>query len=131
MIGLDTNVLVCYLVQYDEAQSSISFKIIDGLTRDNPGFISSVVLAKTSRVLGSSYKLGREEIGEMVEALLRSNNLVSKNTEANYCALAVCRDGSSVDIAYTLNAETAKLSGARKTVTFDPKRVRRRYAFAQ
>ena len=82
-------------------------------------------------MLGNSYKLGREEIGEMIEVLLRSHNLVSENTEANYCALAVYRDGSSVDIADTLTAETAKLSGARKTVTFDPKGARKRYAFAQ
>ena len=46
MIGLDTNVLGRYLVQDDEAQSSIASNIIDGLTRDNPGFIGSVVLAK-------------------------------------------------------------------------------------
>ena len=124
MIGLDTNVLVRYLVQDDEVQSSIASKIIDGLTRDDPGFISSVDLAETSWVLVALYKLGREEIGDVIEALLCSHDLVSENTEAKYRALAVYRDGSSVDFADTLIAETAKLSGARETVTFDWKAAR-------
>ena len=124
MIGLDTNVLVRYLVQDDEAQSSIASKVIDGLSRDDPGFISSVVLAETSWVLATSYKLGREEIGEVIEALLRSHDLVFENTEAKYRALAIYRDGASVDFVDTLIAETAKLSGARKTVTFDRRAAR-------
>ena len=124
MIGLDTNVLVRYLVQDDEVQSSIASKIIDGLTRDDPGFISSVVLAEISWVLAISYKIGREEVGEVIEALLRSHELVFENAEAKYRALAVYRDGSSVDFADALIAETAKLSGARETVTFDRKAAR-------
>ncbi len=125
MIGLDTNVLVRYLVQDDEVQSSIASKIIDGLTQDDPGFISSVVLAETSWVLAtSSYRLGREEIGEVIDALLRSHDLVFENAEAKYRALAVYRGGASVDFADTLIAETAKLSGARETVTFDQKAAR-------
>ena len=34
MTGLDTNVLVRYLVEDDEAQSALASKFIDGLTQD-------------------------------------------------------------------------------------------------
>ena len=124
MIGLDTNVLVRYLVQDDPAQSAIASKVIDGLSQDDPGFISSVVLAETSWVLAISYKLGREDIADAIEALLRSHDLVFENAEAKYRALSVYRDGRAVDFADTLIAETAKLSGARETVTFDRKAAR-------
>ncbi len=75
-------------------------------------------------MLVTSYELGHE-YWRVVEALLSSHDLVFENTEAKYRALTVYRDGPSVDFADTLIAETAKLSGARETVTFDRKAERK------
>ncbi|MCY3628832.1 MAG: type II toxin-antitoxin system VapC family toxin [Bacteroidota bacterium] len=124
MIGLDTNVLVRYLVEDDEAQSAVASKLIDGLTQSDPGFISSVVLAEISWVLSTSYKLGREEIASVIEELILSRDLVFENIEACYLALYVYRSSTSVDFADALIAQTAKLAGARETVTFDRKAAR-------
>ncbi len=124
MIGLDTNVLVRYLVKDDEAQSAIASKLIDGLTQSDPGFISSVVLAETSWVLSTSYKLGREEIAGVIEELILSRDLVFENIEACYLALYVYRSSTSVDFADALISQTARLAGAQETVTFDRKAAR-------
>ena len=119
MIGLDTNVLVRYLVKDDEAQSALASRFIDGLTQDDPGFISSVVLAEASWVLSTSYKFDRDEVADAIEELVLSHDLIFENIEACYLALYVYRGGTSVDFADALIAETAKLAGARETVTFD------------
>ena len=128
MIGLDTNVLVRYLVKDDEAQSAIASKLIDGLTQSDPGFVSSVVLAEISWGLATSYKLGREENAGVIEELILSRDLVFENIEACYLALYVYlyvyRSSTSVDFADTLIAHTAKLAGAQETVTFDRKAAR-------
>ena len=45
MIGLDTNVLVRYLVEDDPAQASKAAHIIETrCTEDSPGFVNRVVL---------------------------------------------------------------------------------------
>ena len=44
MIGLDTNVLIRYLVQDDEAQAKIASDFIESKCSDeNPGFINHIV----------------------------------------------------------------------------------------
>jgi predicted nucleic-acid-binding protein len=49
MIGLDTNVLVRYLVQDDPAQSRKATQVIaKQCTRDDPGFINRIVLRLAS-----------------------------------------------------------------------------------
>lgn len=47
MIGLDTNVLVRYLVQDDPSQSRKATQVIvKRCTRDDPGFINRIVLCE-------------------------------------------------------------------------------------
>ncbi len=119
MIGLDTNVVVRFLAQDDIVQSPIAARLIRRLRPDQPGFISSVVLAETVWVLTHSYKIPREELANIIESLLRSAELVIENAEAAYRALGLYRAGKRVDYADALIAETARLAGARETVTFD------------
>ena len=42
MIGLDTNVLVRYIMQDDGKQSPKATKLIESLDSDNPGYITMV-----------------------------------------------------------------------------------------
>ena len=47
MIGLDTNILLRYLVQDDEEQARLASDLIEGkLSAHEQGFISSVVLVE-------------------------------------------------------------------------------------
>jgi predicted nucleic-acid-binding protein len=46
MIGLDTNVLVRYLVQDDPEQSAAAGSLFDTFTAEAPGFISAVSIVE-------------------------------------------------------------------------------------
>ena len=119
MIGLDTNVVVRFLAQDDETQSPIATRFIARLSRERPGFISSVVLAEITWVLARAYKASREDIARAVEGLLRSAELIVENTDAAYRALGIYRASQSGEFADALIAQTAALAGASETVTFD------------
>jgi|TARA_R110001606_G_scaffold50742_4_gene126947 predicted nucleic-acid-binding protein len=121
LIGIDTNVVVRFLVQDDDEQSPAATRLMESLSADNPGFISAVVLAEISWVLARAYKSSREDIANAVEGLLRSQELILENAEAAYRALAVYRGSNAVDFADTFIAQTAALAGAQETVTFDRK----------
>ncbi len=119
MIGLDTNVVVRFLAQDDETQSPIATRFIARLSRERPGFISSIVLAEITWVLARAYKASRDDIARAVEGLLRSAELIVENTDAAYRALGIYRASQSGEFADALIAQTAALAGAGETVTFD------------
>lgn len=119
MIGLDTNVVVRYLAQDDDRQSPMATRLFSKLTRENPGFVSSVVLAEVCWVLTRAYRMSRGALSEIIEGLLRSTELKFENAGPAWRALGAFRSGSSVEYADALIAETAALAGADKTVTFD------------
>lgn len=119
MIGLDTNVVVRFLVQDDQVQSAIANRFMSRLGREKPGFISSVVLAEITWVLSRAYKSSREDIARAIEGLLRSAELIVENADAAYRALAIYQASPSAEFADALIAETASLAGAAETVTFD------------
>ena len=119
MIGLDTNVVVRFLVQDDQVQSAIANRFMSRLGREKPGFISSVVLAEITWVLSRAYKSSREDIARAIEGLLRSAELNVENADAAYRALAIYQASPSAEFADALIAETASLAGAAETVTFD------------
>ena len=121
MIGLDTNVVVRFLTQDDQVQSPIANRLIARLSREQPGFISSVVLAEITSVLSRAYKASREDIALAVEGLLRSAELIVENADAAYRALGTYQASKSADFAHALIVETASLAGAAETVTFDQK----------
>ena len=118
MIGIDTNILVRYLAQDDEAQSPVASRIIDGFTPEAPGFISQVVLVETVWVLGRSYKMAREAIADTVETLLRARDLVIEGAEVGYLALATYRQ-TKADFSDAIIAHGGKLAGCMETLTFD------------
>ncbi len=119
MIGLDTNVIVRFLAQDDDAQSPTATAAITRLSRDQPGFVSTVVLAEVTWVLSRAYKAPREDIAAAVEGLLRSAELVVENAAAAYRALGAYRGSRSAEYADALIMQTAALAGAAETVTFD------------
>jgi predicted nucleic-acid-binding protein len=51
VIGIDTNVLVRFIVQDDPEQSTRATRFMQVLTKESPGFISSIVLAELTWVL--------------------------------------------------------------------------------
>lgn len=119
MIGLDTNVLVRFVAQDDAVQSPIATRAIGRLSREQPGYVTSVVLAEITWVLSRAYKTPRDRIAVVLDGLLRSAELVVENAPAAYRALAAYQTSDSAEFADALIAETAALAGASETVTFD------------
>ena len=59
MIGLDTNVLVRYIMQDDPKQAALANKLIEGLTAATPGYVSLVAIVELVWVLESAFHLTR------------------------------------------------------------------------
>jgi predicted nucleic-acid-binding protein len=71
MRGLDSNVLIRYLVQDDPIQSPKATERIERrLTEETPGFVSIVAMVEIVWVLDRSYGLDAQEIAAAVERML-------------------------------------------------------------
>lgn len=123
MIGIDTNVLIRYLMLDDETQSAIASEFIESLSVENPGFISLVAVVETTWVLSRSYNLRREEVVQVLEALLRSRELIVDDSADVLRALRKFQAGKAV-FADCLIEQLGKRSGCIKTVTFDSAAVK-------
>ena len=118
MIGLDTNIIVRYIMQDDVAQAALAGTLIDSLTTDAPGFVSTVTLVEVVWVLKQSYGLSRKDIAEVIDGLLLSRQLVFQDKTAALQALAVYRS-SKADYSDGLIARLGHAAGCTATYTFD------------
>lgn len=117
MIGLDTNVLVRYLTQDDEAQAARANQLIDGLTESSPGYVSMLVLAETYWVLRRAYKAEHDTIVATLRGLLGSRELVIDRADLVRRVLRRVSDGA--DFADALINELGVEAGCDHTATFD------------
>ena len=76
MIGLDTNVLIRYLVADDAEQAAAARSLIESLTAEHPGFICREVAVEMVWVLERAYRLTREQISDVLMKLLATDSLV-------------------------------------------------------
>jgi len=118
MIGLDTNVLVRYIMQDDAAQSAKATALLDALTVDAPGWLSIVSVIELVWVLGGPYGLDRTQLTDALEALLRTKELRVDHAEIVWKAVRVYRN-SKADLADCLIACNAASVGCDHTMTFD------------
>lgn len=118
MIGLDTNVLVRYLLQDDPRQSAQASRLIESLSAEEPGFVPVVVLVELAWVLGAGYKLSREQLAAVLETLLRSKELVIDRADLVMQAAARFSSGGA-DFADALIERMAMAAGCTATMTFD------------
>lgn len=118
MIGLDTNVLVRYIMQDDAKQSSKASALIDSLNADSPGFITLVSVVELYWVLTSCYDLTDAQVKQVLEVLLRTKQIVVDRADQVLRALRVFDDGKA-DFADCLIERTAASAGCVQTMTFD------------
>ena len=118
MIGLDTNVLVRYVMQDDAAQSPRATALVESLTADAPGFVALVSVVELVRVLASCYGLTREQLVHALDLLLRTRELVVDRADIVLKALRVFK-ATSADFADCLIERTAAAAGCDRTMTFD------------
>jgi predicted nucleic-acid-binding protein len=120
LIGLDSNVLLRYIMQDDPAQSARAARLVESLTVDNPGFICLISLAELYWVLDHSYKLSASQIAEVFERILTTETLVLEEDLRVQRALERYRSGNA-DFDDCLIAETASAHQCSSLLTFDKK----------
>ena len=118
MIGLDTNVVVRYILQDDPTQSRQATRLIEACSADDPGFVSIVTLAEMTEVFKAAYGASRDEIGDVVENLLQTQTLVVQLAEIAWKALATYRRGAA-DYADCLIERLGAAHDCEATYTFD------------
>jgi predicted nucleic-acid-binding protein len=121
MLGLDTNVLVRFLVQDDQAQFARAQKLLGRESRTGSGvLISLLVLLETEWVLRSRYSLAKSEILAAFSGLLASVELRFEDEHSIEEALFAWKD-SPADFADCLIGARHRALGCRATASFDAK----------
>lgn len=120
MIGLDTNVLVRFIAQDDPIQSPVASTLIEKLSSETPGYITLVSLVELVWVMQSCYGSTKLEIIDIMERLLRTQELIVENAETAIKALNLFSK-SKADFADCLIERSANSAGCIYTVTFDDK----------
>ncbi|MEA2080574.1 MAG: type II toxin-antitoxin system VapC family toxin [Pseudomonadota bacterium] len=119
MIGLDTNVVIRYLVQDDKKQSAAATRFIEkSLSTDAPGYINHVTLCEIIWVLQRCYGVKKPQVREIIEALLGTKQLIVENVEVTWKALRAFA-ANNVDFCDALIGQANIHSGCEHTVTFD------------
>ena len=119
MTGLDTNIIVRYLVQDDPVQSAVATNIMEiRLTPENPGFISVVAMVETVWVLDRAYGLTRHQIAAALEHMLQSETLAIENGQEVFAAMTALKKGSG-SFADALIGALGTRAGCARTLTFD------------
>ena len=124
MLGIDTNVLVRFLVRDDEAQFEKARRLIRrevGAGEDV--FVSLMVLMETEWVLRSRYSLQKTQITEAISGLLDTTEVQLEDEAAIEETLFMWKD-SVADFADCLIGAHNRRLGCRATATFDEKAVK-------
>jgi predicted nucleic-acid-binding protein len=119
MLGLDSNVLIRYLVrddpdQYEKARLLIAREVRGGM----PPLVSQLVLLETEWVLRSRYGLAKAEILSALNALLDAGDLNIEDESSVEQAIYVWKD-SAADFADCLIGARHRQLGCRATATFN------------
>jgi predicted nucleic-acid-binding protein len=124
VIGLDTNVVLRYLLQDDPAQAQQANEIFDGrLSEREPGYLSVACVLEIVWVLRSLLRQSAVEIAMHLEHLLAADSLVVQNEQQVFEAAFPLKRGTGKFEDALIEALNA-WAGCEKTLTFD-RRARR------
>lgn len=118
MIGLDTNILVRYIMQDDVSQSALATRFIESRSQESPGFVALVVVVEVVWVLSYAFELEKLQLIEVLQRILRARELLVENAETVWKALRAFA-GANADFADCLIGSSAAAVRCKKTLTFD------------
>ena len=118
MIGLDTNILVRYLQQDDPVQSMKANALIHSLHRERRGYVSLITLVEVVWVLKGKFGLDKKGLAQIIDSLLRVEELAIEQAEVVRKALHLFED-SKAGFSDCLVARLGRAAGCDYTVTFD------------
>ena len=121
MKGIDTNVLVRYLVQDDPEQAELATAYLQDInSKRETCFINNIVLCELVWGPQTAYKLSRTEIIATLEMLLKTNIFEFENKEAAWWSLRQMKQGKA-DFSDYLIGKLNTSAGCIDTVSFDSK----------
>ncbi len=110
MIGVDTSILLRYVLEDDERRAEKATRVILG---SDTVYISHVVLSETAWTLaGKKYRASAEDIASVVQALFEEETVLIQDEHVVWSALAQYRklaieDGIAVDFPDCLNCHAS------------------------
>jgi len=122
MIGIDTNVLVRFLVQDDKEQAARATRAIEQLSPAEPGFLSTIVLAEVFWVLTRAYKVSAGDVLATLRELADDDSIVVQ--DAKQVAVAFGMAAAGADFPAALNSATCAAAGCTSVVSFDMNAVK-------
>ena len=123
MIALDTNVLVRFLAQDDDAQFEVAAGLIEGCTSDAPGYVCREVMIELVWVLERAYKYSREEIAEALLSIVTASQLSVENAQDIASVVNLYRK-EGYDFADLMIRQAAQRTENRVLKTFDQRLAR-------
>ena len=124
MAGLDTNVLVRWLVADDDEQAAQAQRLFDAATAaDEALFVPATVALELEWVLRSRYRLDKETVIAAFNALLETQGLELQSESAVEKALHAYRNGTA-EFADCLHAGLCDAAEHAPMLTFDVKAAR-------
>ena len=130
MIGVDTNVLVRYLVQDEPRQAARATAFIRTASlRNESFFVNNIVLCELVWVLQSAYNYPREVISDALEKLLLAEHFEIEDRDTVWTALALYRERHGDFADYLIGSKNLAY-GCDRTVTLD-RSLRNQPAFEQ
>jgi predicted nucleic-acid-binding protein len=117
--GIDSNVLVRYLIKDDPAQWRMASDWLQQTKAAGEScFINNVVLCEVVWVLARAYRCTRDEVIATLERILRTSLFEFENVDAAWWALRQMKT-SQADFSDCLIARINQLAGCADTATFD------------
>jgi predicted nucleic-acid-binding protein len=118
MIGIDTNVLIRFIVQDDVDQTARAKHQLSQMTADTPGYINLITLAEVIWVMRTRYQAPRATLAALIHQLLSTAELRIERPEL---VAQACRayETSKADFSDCLIQALNTTAGCAYTVTFD------------
>lgn len=121
MTGLDTNVLVRFLVQDDEVQAQkVNTLFTDSEANKQQLFVSTVVVLELMWVLKAAYDVPREAILHSLNELL-SMSVLEFQDQTAVRAFIISAENNAYDLSDLLIGQMSLVVGCDTTLTFDKK----------
>lgn len=119
MIGIDTNVIIRYIVQDDTEQTIAATKLMEEVCNpDNPGFLNHIVMCEIVWVLKRSYKQSKESIYQVIEQIIRTDRIAVEDIQLVWRALETFKE-KKADFSDCLLGQRNLQAGCEYTATLD------------
>jgi len=121
MKGIDTNILIRFLIGDDELQAKKVYKIFKKAEAEkNELFVPLLVILELIWVLESVYEISRIEILESISDLILMPILKFEN-QSTLQQFTNAAQGNKYDLSDLLISHSAKTQGCETVITFDKK----------